>query len=386
MSVKWEKLFASGKFDSAITRRDFFKSTAAAAVGAAALGSCLQAAEPAAAVTVNGLPAVVFGRSGLKVTRISFGGILMTEPAVLSHVLDRGINLVHTAPGYMNGRSIEAFGRILKTRRNETVLATKALPGKALDSALKTLNADYTDFIIPPMDSIEEISQPGLREDFEKARQAGKCGHMGFACHTQSPALIDKMVELGFYDLILMSYADSGNPAFLDSLERARKAGIGILAMKGLPKRAEGNPTAEERALYATLCGSMVHRLHAHTVLASMGSVQAVDMYREILETRLSFHAPRLEESYRAGLDGRYCAMCDNCRGICPRGVAVKDIVRFHMYDRDYGMTAYAKTEYAGLEESCRAVACDQCGLCESVCSRHLPLRGMLQEAHALLA
>ncbi|OGF98075.1 MAG: hypothetical protein A2Z86_04390 [Candidatus Glassbacteria bacterium GWA2_58_10] len=386
MSANGEKQPLSGSLHLSITRRDFFKGSAAAALGAAALGSGLRAAETAAELTVNGLPAVVFGRSGLKVTRISFGGILMTEPAVLSHVLDRGINLVHTAPGYMNGRSIEAFGKVLKTRRQETVLATKVMPGKDLDSALKTLNTDYTDFIIPPMDSIEEISRPGLREEFEKARQAGKCGHMGFACHTQSPELIDKMVELGFYGLILMSYADTGNPAFIDSLDRARKAGIGILAMKGLPKRAAGNPTAEERALYATLCGSMVNRLHAHTILASMGSFQAVDMYREILETRLSFHAPNLEESYRAGLDGSYCAMCDNCRGICPNGVAVKDIVRFRMYDRDYRMTAYARTEYAGLAENCRAGACDNCGLCENVCSRHLPLRGMLSEAHARLA
>ena len=62
-------------------RRDFLLTTGAA-LGAATLGVGLGDARAAGEMTVNGLPATVLGRSGLKVTRISFGGILITEPPV----------------------------------------------------------------------------------------------------------------------------------------------------------------------------------------------------------------------------------------------------------------------------------------------------------------
>jgi uncharacterized protein len=388
MSASRDSFRIQQETDSQISRRDFFRRSGTAALGAAAgLGAGFGAAQAAEeTITVNGLPGTVFGRTGRKITRISFGGILLTDPTVLLNAIDKGINLIHTSPGYTNGRSIQIFGQVMKTHRQKVVLAVKVLPGEALDKALKTLNTDFADFIIPPMDSIEEISNPKLREDFEKAKKEGKCGHIGFACHTFNPAIIDKMVELGLHDLILMSYAETTNQAFMDSLKRAREAGIGILAMKGLPKRASSKPTPDERATVATLCSSMVNRWHAHSVLPSMGSFQAVEMYREILDTNLGFYSPAIEERYRAGLEGRYCAMCGKCRGACPQGVAVSDIVRFRMYHRDYGLAEYARTKYAALPGSCSAAACNDCGLCEKVCTRRLPLRQMLGEAHTLLS
>ncbi len=373
----------SGLFD----RRGFLRVTGAAALGAAAgLGLNFNPLRAAEEVTVNGLPGVVFGRTGIKITKISFGGILLNEPPVLVNAIESGINLVHTSPGYTNGRSIEAFGKVMKTHRKKVVLAVKVKPGEALDKALKTLNTDYADFIIPPMDSIEEISDPKLREDFEKAKKEGKCGHIGFACHTADPKIIDTMVSLKLHDLILMSYGETGNTDFMASLARARDAGIGILAMKGLPKRASSDPNAEERATAASLCHTMVTGQHAHSVLASMGSYQAVAMYREVLETRLSYYNPGLEKTWRAGLEGSYCAMCGACSGVCPNGVAFKDIVRFRMYEHDYKLPEYARAKYAALGSGCDASACAECGRCESVCSRKLPIRAMLKEAHASLA
>jgi len=367
-----------------VNRRGFLKTTAAA-LGVAAMGVYPGSALAAEEITVNGLPGTVLGRTGLKITRISFGGILSSEPSVLFRAIDQGIRLVHTSPGYQNGRSIEAFGKVMKTRRDKVVLAVKVRPEK-LDECLEKLNTDYADIIIPPMDSIQEISDPVLRENFEKAKAAGKVGHMGFACHTQSPALLDKMRDLGFYDIILMSYSDTGNPAFIDALGRLREAGIGILAMKGLPKRSSLKPDEKEIALTASLCTSMVGKYNANTVLASIGSFQALEMYYDILETKLGYSNPVLEERYRASLEGNYCAMCGNCTGLCPQGLQISNIIRFRMYRQDYGLAEYAKTKYAAVSPGCDASSCRECGLCEISCTRKLPLRQMLKEAHRLLA
>ena len=370
-----------------VGRRGFLKAAGTAAIGAAAglsiAPAFLRAAEE---VTVNGLPGVVFGRTGLKITKISFGGILTQEPSVLLNAVEQGFNVVHTALGYTNGRSIEAFGKVMKDIRQKVVLIVKGMPGEDLDKSLKILKTDYADFIIPSQDSVAEISDPKLHEAFYKAKKEGKVGHLGFSCHTSDPKIIDAMIEMGIHDGMMMTYNDTGNVEFMASLERARRAGIGILAIKGLPKRAAGNPTPEERATYASLCHSMVVKQHANSVLASMGSFQAVSMFREILETKLSYYNPSLEDKWRASLEGRYCGMCGNCTGVCPNGVMFKDIIRFRMYHDDYKLPEFARAEYASLGDGCTADNCQECGRCENVCSRHLPVRQMLKEAHSLLA
>ncbi len=380
---------ANGKKYGKINRRDFLTASAA---GAAALGIAagsftggLYAAPEN--LTVNGLPGVVFGRTGFKVTKIAFGGILVTEPPVLTRAIDYGINLIHVSPGYQNGRSIECFGAVMKTPsyRNKVKLALKVMPGEALDDGLKKLGTDFVEIVIPPIDEIATLRSPALREQFEAAKAAGKCAHMGFACHTQSAAIIDTAVEMGYFDVILMSFADTSNPEFMASLERARAAGVAIMAMKGLPKRAEGAAELAKQDLYASLCTSMVAR-GAHAVLASMGNHQVVDMYRHILDKRLGHVSQSLERRYWAEQEGNYCAMCGNCKNICPNGVDVASIVRFRMYNNDYRMHDYARVKYAGLGDQCNGANCRQCGLCESVCTRSLPLRPMIAEAHGALA
>ena len=198
--------------------------------------------------------------------------------------------------------------------------------------------------------------------------------------------ILNKASELGYYNVSLMSYSDADNPEFLAAAKKAVSGGMGIMTMKGLPKRgAEGN-TPEERADITSRCASMVGPEHAHTVLASMGSFQSVDFYREVLETKIGHFDSDLERRYWAAQEGNYCAMCGNCKEICPNGVEIRRIVRYRMYNDDYGMTDYARTKYSQLGSSCNGAACEECGLCESICKRNLPVVEMLREAHAALA
>lgn len=368
---------------SSINRREFFRKSAAAAAGAAALGAGFGTAR-AEELTVNGLPGVVFGRTGLKVTKVSFGGILVTEPPVLLRAIESGVNLVHTSPGYQNGRSIEAFGKIMKTHRDKVVLALKARPDE-LDRWLKVLNTDYVDMLVPPVHKLEDIDDPSLPEEFEKAKAAGKVGWMGFACHRDMANILNRARELGHFDVTLMSYSAADSPEFLEAAKKATAAGMGIMTMKGLPKRVAEGVSDEEGARVASRCGSMVGPEHAHTVLASMGSFQAVDFYRGILETKLGSIDRELENRYWADQRGNYCSMCDRCTGVCPAGVEVRRILRYRMYDADYGMHDYARAKYSALGEGCNGVSCEQCGLCEQVCKRDLPVRDMLADAHARL-
>jgi len=368
-----------------LPRREFIKRTSLAAVGAAAgLGGSGAPARAAGEVTVNGLPAAVLGRTGLKVTRISFGGIMITDPRVLAHAVDQGINLAHMAPGYRDHRSLEAFGRAMKTHRGKVIIAVKEWPEK-IDASLKALNTDYVDILVPPIQKIEEVDNPAYKENFEKAKKAGKVGFMGFACHRSMTGIMHAARKNGSYDAVLLSYANADDPGFLEAAGAAARAGIGIMTMKGMPEKISLNFDNPDLETCSALCSAMVRRQHAHTVLASMGSIKVVDLFVDILRKRLSYLNPELERRFWAGRRGRYCSMCGNCSGVCPQGVEISDILRYRMYYRDYGLAGYARTCYSKLGKNSNGSACRKCGSCEAVCSRSLPIREMIGQAHATL-
>jgi len=376
---------------SELSRRDFLKRTSLAAVGMVAFNSLGHGAESPSRLTVNGLPATVLGRTGLKVTRITMGGILASEPPLVIRAIEKGFNLVHTATGYMNGRSIETIGKVMKTHRNKVVLALKVqvneqdnIPGM-LDRALKILNTDHVDILVPEIDKLEVMTSPKIPEAFQKVKEAGKARFLGFSCHATIPTL-EAARKSGWYDCTLMSYSRADDPKFLAAIKRAHDAGMGILAMKGLPKAISRSKGTADVNTTASLCHAMLTKKYAHTVLATMGSYQIIDMYHDILQNKLAFYDPALEERYWASQVGSYCGMCGNCLEACPVGVDIPRIIRYRMYHKDYGLTEYARSCYAALTEEQRYTACIDCGECESVCARRLPLRRMMAEAHTELA
>lgn len=368
------------KGDMKIPRREFIKATSMAVAGFSVGGLAAGRIEP---VTVNGLPGAVLGRTGLRVTSISFGGIMITEPRVLVRAIDQGINLIHLAPGYQDHRSLEAFGRALKNKRDKVIIAIKEWPEK-IDDSLQALGTDYVDILVPPIQEIELAGDKVYKENFEKAKKAGKVGFMGFACHKSMDKILDAARLDGSYDVVLLSYANADNPEFLAATKAANQAGIGIMSMKGMPEKIQLNFDNPDLDTCAALCHAMVTRQHAHTVLASMSSFQVVDQFMDILRTRLSYFNPELERRFWASRRGRYCSMCGKCEVRCPAGVDITRILRYRMYHQDYALKEYARKCYAALGGGADATACIACGRCEETCTRNLQIRKMMRQAHAL--
>ena len=86
---------------------------------------------------------VRFGKTDLKITRLALGGYPFSgvnraqswDPyspegereaeRTINAALDGGINYIDTAAGYGDGHSETLIGRVMRTRRDECVLATK---------------------------------------------------------------------------------------------------------------------------------------------------------------------------------------------------------------------------------------------------------------------
>src|SRR5512139_141418 len=59
------------------------------------------------------------GRTGLRISVVSYGAMLTPESEVLKIAFDNGVNYVDTARKYMDGRNEEIVARALKGRRDK---------------------------------------------------------------------------------------------------------------------------------------------------------------------------------------------------------------------------------------------------------------------------
>jgi len=127
-----------------------------------------------------------FGRTGLKVSELGFGGIpilrLAADEAVgiLHRAFDRGITLFDTANAYAT--SEDKMGRAFAGRRDKIVLATKTMKRDAagaaehLENSLRLLRTDYIDIYQLHQVSREEdwraiIGPGGAMEVLVRARE-----------------------------------------------------------------------------------------------------------------------------------------------------------------------------------------------------------------------
>jgi len=94
------------------------------------------------------------GRTGLRVSEIGFGAMTIggeifgatddqESLRALHRAIDLGINFIDTADAYGRGHSEEVLAQVLKTRRNEVILATKGGNQFTVRQGLRNFDPDY---------------------------------------------------------------------------------------------------------------------------------------------------------------------------------------------------------------------------------------------------
>jgi predicted aldo/keto reductase-like oxidoreductase len=360
-----------------LDRRAFIKGATAAALGAGLLAEELGAVpveDKETSAAPGDLPRRILGRTGLEVTPVSFGGIQIQQERLLDVAIDSGIQLIHTSPGYGGGRSIDLFGKVMKRRRQEVILALKASPVGGIDQHLKTLNTDSVDILVPPLHDVEAMKNPELPGAYAKLKEEGKIRFSGYACHNNIADVMNLSIDLGYFDVLLIAYHLANREELDPILERAKKQGnLGFMAMKAARKiEADDMPAA---------FSSLLQNPRVDTLLIGMSNLAEVKVNAAITGERMGL-MDRLRVREYATLAATGCAMCGSC-DVCPQGVAISDIRRCGLY-LGSGETELARTTYAGLPRS--LAACDDCGQCQRACPRSRPVLDELRAIHQALA
>ncbi len=243
-------------------RRQFLKTGGAVAAGLlaqAARGEATKAHTTLPAMPENAaskeMPTRNLGKTGYRVGVFSLGGQAALEKPnneavavpIIERALDMGVNYCDTSSIYggPDRWSEQYFGKVMKTRRKDTFLATKTKERtrdgsmRMIEKSLQLLNTDHVDLWqlhdIGTMGDVDEVfAKGGAMEALLEARDQKIVRYLGITGHHRPESLMECIHRYPF-DTILMAInaADKHQHSFSDALlPLAVEKQMGIIGMK----------------------------------------------------------------------------------------------------------------------------------------------------------
>lgn len=190
-----------------------------------------------------------FGRTGLKVSVLGFGGAEIgyqgvdpaTATTLINEALDAGLNVIDTAECYKN--SEELIGDAVSHRRNDYFLFTKtghmhgyekpdwsrAGTRASIERSLERLKTDHVDLVLLHSCSEEELRSGEAIRGLEDAKRAGQTRFIGYS---GDHAAARYAVESGLFDALEISVNVADQEPLDDILPAAQKQGLGVIAKR----------------------------------------------------------------------------------------------------------------------------------------------------------
>jgi len=302
-------------------------------------------------------------------------GMFSVTDSIFHYAVDQGVNCFHVCLNYMEGVSIRAFGKLIKSRRESVYVCLKDEFDR-LDDALSALDSDYVDFLMFNRHGKPVATDPKIQDMFEKYRARGKVRYAGLTSHGDVKNATAAGIECGMYHLVMPLLSPVNFTAMAPELNLARKKGVGVMAMKyswGL------NDMPSELAQF--------RRILTHPGVTA--GIRGIRSFEDIVPYIKAAQEPPAASA--TGPDGRKaeagCMACDACRRACPRGVDVPTLVRCHQYyhQKLNDPIRIAETLKPLAPAAADLSRCGPCRLCEDACPNGIASRRLLRDARRSL-
>jgi aryl-alcohol dehydrogenase-like predicted oxidoreductase len=297
-----------------MTRKEFLKTSSVALLGFGVLGTGYKKASGKGA---SGL--VKLGQTGLDISPIGFGASRTMEPSLVDAAIETGFTFLDTGRSYTNGRNEVMIGEVLRSRRKDVVIQSKLRVrlnsqengsfsaedvkktlgdmAASMNASLKSLRTDYIDImLIHGASDPKIVFHEPIMKFFESAKKEGKIRAHGFSSHANQIELLRAANKNPFYEVIMVPYNHKGSynhmnsgsysewdqPALEVEMDKAKKLGVGLLAMKtcsGGPYSPDGKSEPSfENALRWIIAQNKVHSL-----AVAMGNFDQMEENRRAL-------------------------------------------------------------------------------------------------------
>jgi uncharacterized protein len=345
-------------------------------------------------------PKVVYrplGKTGLKVSGVGFGIGFVPVPEVVARAIDMGITYFDTSRDY--GDSEKIFSAVIKGKRDKIVIATKTPSTKKadiikdLDTSLQVLGTDHVDiWHLHGRDKVTQVPDEAI-EALEICKQSGKTRFIGFSCHDINN-MVDFILKAKKFDVIQTTYSfPIGLRLREQSIAKLREAGIGVIAMKvvvalsGFNLKSVENPPARPNGDGPVAGIKWVLQNPAiGTTVPNMRTIPQLEMNFRAMSESYTPEDEKLLYTLNERIRPDYCRMCYECKGVCPKGMPVTDVLRFLSYHDFYGDYHHAVVSFRDLAREVRDVRCSDCSTCAIQCPNGVHVQGRLIRAQQLLA
>lgn len=325
------------------------------------------------------------GNTGLKVSRLGFGGIpiqriTQEEATALIHKLpEYGINYIDTARGYTV--SEEYLGIAMEGIRDKFVLATKSMARtkeameKDIETSLKNLRTDHIDLYqvhnAPPAQMDIVTGEGGALEALLEAKAAGKIGHIGVTAHEVTT--FEMALDMDWVETIMFPYNFVELQA-ADLIKKCAEKGKGFICMKPLAGGAIENAPLAMRFIASN-----------KDITVNIPGMASEDELKQNVATAcdpapISEEELREVQNIRDTLGNQFCRRCNYCQP-CTMGINISFCFTINGYLTRYGLKDWAIGRYKGM--AVEPNACIECGMCESRCPYHLPIIEMLKDVYS---
>jgi len=364
-------------------------------------------------------------KSGNKLSILGFGcmrfpknftqiDINKTEQLIVKAV-NEGINYFDTA--FLYGGSEDVLGKIISKNnlRSKIFLATKMPPTKCktyedfeslFQTQLNRLQTDYIDYYLihSLIDVIvwKNLCDLGIEKWIKEKKASGRIKNIGFSFHGIHNDFL-KLLDVYDWDFcqIQYNYIDENYQAGMEGLKKAFAKGMPIIIMEpllggklanGLPKKVvdifKTANTSFSPAAWALRW--IWNQKEPTVVLSGMSEMPQLEENIRTAENSVSGMLTKEEndtyESVIKMVKDSYkipCTGCNYCMP-CPQNVNIPAC--FSAYN-----TSYAIGYYDGLKQYVTSTGildpvknfgpgnCIECGLCETKCPQHIPIRKSLK-------
>lgn len=355
-----------------------------------------------------------YGNTDMQVSAIGMGCMRFDEDDVSSGNLqkcsevvlyahEKGINYFDTAPFYSEDKSEEIVGLALSQLKRESFyISSKTNFGtlgndfsedsfrKRLDTTLSRLKVDYLDvyhlWCLLSLESYQEQSE-ALYGFFEKVKGEGLIRNIAFSSHMPGNEL-EQVIQSNNYKGMLIGYNPLNYRFRQAGLEAAYQKNMGVVVMNPLgggliPKnpnyfeylkngtdltvaQASLRFVASHKEVTVALCGftTKAHIAEACDAVQNLAEKPAMEIVTDHENKGVSLN------NLCTG-----CGYCDHC----PSEISIPKYMDSYNQkllgnDIEERMTGHWKITTQG------AATCIQCGLCETLCTQHLPIMSRLKE------
>lgn len=334
---------------------------------------------------------------------------------MVEYAMEHGANYFDTAYMYVDGKSENAIGEVLKKYPRESFILADKCPAylvksqadvrRLCEEQLKKCQVKYFDnYMVHNINknTLSNYRDNNMYDELVKLKKEGLVKNIGFSFHGD-PQMLREVIHEHKWDFcqLQLNYLDWEVVNADELYKIADEAKVPIIVMEPLRGGVLCNLPDKAVQKLKTECPDdtqasfglrwVASKPRVFTILSGMSNLQQLKEnvntfvnYREFSEKELkaAHEVAQIIQSQGA----ISCTACKYCLEVCPRGINIPAI--FGLYNIYKGSTQANRNflflyNYKALDESTRADKCIDCKLCCKNCPQSLDIPKLLKEVQS---